>query len=88
MDLRARIRLLIMLVVNRLVRRPRGWVWLADDDQRHVHVVPINDLLVHEMDFDGDCPCGPSSQLVTRADGSDAWLFTHDSLDGRELTER
>ena len=51
-----------------------------------VHVVPVNDLIEHETD-DGDCPCGPSVEPVFRDDGSNGWLITHHSLDGREQEE-
>lgn len=49
-----------------------------------VHVEPINDLIEHE---DHDCPCGPDVEAVFRGDGSNGWLITHHSLDGRELNE-
>lgn len=45
------------------------------------HVVPIADLVEHE---DVDCVCGPTTEPVFREDGSNAWLVTHHSLDGRE----
>jgi hypothetical protein len=47
-----------------------------------IHVEPINDLIEHE---DDDCPCGPDVEAVFRDDGSNGWLITHHSLDGREL---
>jgi hypothetical protein len=51
-----------------------------------VHVLPVNDLIRHE-DVGDDCPCGPAIEPVKAADGSVGWLITHNSLDGRELTE-
>lgn len=54
----------------------------------HVHVIPINDLIEHEENDDGDCPCGPEVQPVEREDGSIAWLYTHNALDGRDLEEQ
>lgn len=49
-----------------------------------VHVEPVNDLIEHE---DNDCLCGPDVEAVFRNDGSNDWLITHHSLDGRELSE-
>ncbi len=49
-----------------------------------VHVMPVNDLIEHVFE---DCPCGPTTEPVMRDDGSNGWLVTHHSLDGRELTE-
>lgn len=50
-----------------------------------VHVVPVNDLIDH---LDEDCPCGPTVEAVFRDDGSNGWLVTHHSLDGREGREK
>lgn len=52
-----------------------------------IHVVPLDDLIEHPTN-DDDCPCGPSSERVDADDGSDGWVVTHHSLDGRELAER
>lgn len=52
-----------------------------------VHVVPLNDLIEHDSDG-GDCPCGATTEPVMRDDGSNGWLVTHHSLDGREQAER
>lgn len=50
------------------------------------HVVPINDLVEHELtDY---CSCGPRTKPVPRDDGSIGWIHVHHSLDGRELTEQ
>lgn len=46
-----------------------------------VHVVPRGDLVDHE---DENCSCGPTTEPVTRDDGSVGWLIIHHSLDGRE----
>lgn len=54
-------------------------------DTATLHVLPVNDLIEHE-DSD-DCICGPMSTLIRRGDGSDGWIVTHNSLDGRELNE-
>lgn len=50
-----------------------------------LHVHPVGDLIEH--DLEGDCPCGPTAQPVTRDDGSIGWMQVHHSLDGREQVE-
>ena len=50
-----------------------------------VHILPIGDLIAHELS--PDCPCQPVEQEGERKTGTAFWLFTHSSLDGRELTE-
>lgn len=52
-----------------------------------VHVYPVNDLVEHDTNG-GDCPCGPTTEPVMREDGSNGWLVTHHSLDGREKKEK
>ena len=32
----------------------------------------------------GHCPCGPTTEAVTREDGSNGWLVVHHSIDGRQ----
>ena len=51
-----------------------------------VHVYPEGDLIEHVTDG-GDCLCGPTTEAVFRDDGSNGWLITHHSLDGRESKE-
>ena len=51
-----------------------------------VHCYPVGDLIDHATDG-RDCPCGPTTEPVFRDDGSNGWLITHHSLDGRELKE-
>lgn len=51
-----------------------------------VHVAPVADLIEHATDG-GDCACGPDVEAVFRDDGSNEWLITHHSLDGREASE-
>jgi hypothetical protein len=51
-----------------------------------VHVFPVGDLVEHNTDG-ADCPCGPTTETVFRDDGSNGWLVTHHSLDGRERYE-
>lgn len=50
------------------------------------HVYPVNDLIDHDRDGE-DCVCGPDTEPIERDDGSMAWLISHHSLDGRELSE-
>lgn len=52
-----------------------------------LHVIPVNDLIAHDTSGD-DCPCGPRTEPVFRADGTNGWLIRHNSLDGREAHER
>lgn len=54
-------------------------------DTRHVY--PGNDLIEHDTETDGDCPCGPTVEPVVRDDGSIGWIYIHHSLDGREQHE-
>lgn len=49
-----------------------------------VHVEPVDDLIEHH---DDDCPCGPTTEPVSRDDGTIGWLIIHHSLDGREHHE-
>lgn len=49
-----------------------------------VHVYPRGDLIEHNTDSD-DCTCGPVVEPVFREDGSNGWVITHHSLDGREI---
>ena len=58
-------------------------VILAGPDS--AHVVPIADLVEHEVN--DDCVCGPSPLPTERGDGSLAWVIKHHSLDGREHQE-
>ena len=58
-----------------------------NSDNTHIHVEPINDLIEHINDENGDCPCGPEIRPVEREDGSINWLFFHHSLDNREAHE-
>jgi hypothetical protein len=51
-----------------------------------VHVLPVHDLIEHDSSGD-ECPCGPTTEPVMRNDGSNGWLVTHHSLDGREQEE-
>lgn len=61
---------------------------MAPEREDRIHVIPINDLVEHDTSGDQDCICGPSEEAVMRDDGSNGWLVTHHSLDGRELHEQ
>lgn len=50
-----------------------------------IHVMPSNDLIEH--DDSDECVCGPECEPVQREDGTFGWLYSHHSLDGRELSE-
>lgn len=51
-----------------------------------LHVFPINDLIEHELSEDA-CVCGPSLEIIPREERTDAHIYTHHSLDGREANE-
>lgn len=60
-----------------------GWLAERTDCPRNiVHVTPINDRVEHDRESFGACVCKP--RCVFTGSG---WLFTHASLDGRELAE-
>lgn len=58
--------------------------WFSVYENGIAHVMPIEDDVQHTESE--DCICAPTSELIQRPNG-DAWLYTHSSLDGRELTE-
>jgi hypothetical protein len=45
------------------------------------HVVPVRDLIAHEIAE--TCPCGPRSEGLFCPDGMVAWVVLHHPLDGR-----
>lgn len=51
-------------------------IWQGDS----VHVWPLNDLLLHEV----DCACLPVTEPVEGQDGWISWLVVHNSWDGRQ----
>ncbi|MFF8482308.1 hypothetical protein [Streptomyces antibioticus] len=60
--------------------------WLAQEvSDTAVHVVPLDDLIVHT--FSKACPCGPRSRVIPREGRPDGRVHTHHSLDGREFEE-
>lgn len=61
----------------------RWEVYKAAD--KTVHVVPVDDWIQHILS-DG-CPCGPACEPVLRDDGSNGWMYTHHSADGRDQRE-
>jgi hypothetical protein len=63
---------------------PKPWL-TSVTESGIVHVIPVDDLFEHpEVD---DCLCGPTQEAVFRDDGTNGWLVTHHSLDGREAQE-
>lgn len=58
----------------------------GEPGENEMHVVPLGDAIEHDISGD-DCPCGPDVESVFRDDGSNGWVITHHSLDGRELHE-
>ena len=61
------------------------WETATTDGGQHVHILPLADVIAH--DETDDCVCGPTTEPVTRTDGSISWVLTHHSLDGREANE-
>lgn len=57
-----------------------GWVTTVT-----IHVWPDGDLVEHELS--PTCPCSPVETEERTPGGVLTWLFTHSSLDGRELSE-
>jgi len=49
-----------------------------------LHLTP-NDLVDHTLT--DDCLCKPSLEAVFHDDGSNHWIYSHHSLDGREHHE-
>jgi len=63
---------------------PHGYGWAMLRAGRDAHVVPVGDLIEHELTE--RCVCVPSSRLIPAHDG-DIWQLIHNSLDGREADE-
>lgn len=57
-------------------------MWLAiAKGPDEMHIIPNNDLIEHtESD---ECVCGPATTDL----GDEQWMYTHASLDGRELND-
>lgn len=62
-----------------------GQWFLRQTDDFTAHAVPLDDVILHS--FTTDCSCGPTPRPTPRGDGSQGWVISHHSLDGRELTE-
>lgn len=61
------------------------WQTHFNEQTLTVHVVPMDDLIKHELSE--DCICGPTGEIVPRPDGWFGRVITHHSLDGREKNE-
>ena len=65
-----------------------GWYTssASQDNVTLIHVRPVDDLIDH--DLNEDCVCGAQSELMTDEDFTKMCVIvSHNSLDGRELTE-
>lgn len=51
------------------------------------HVVPTGDLVVHRVEADAECVCGPRTEPVVDDGRVVGFVIVHHSLDGRELVE-
>lgn len=58
-----------------------GWRATSTEDGV-AHVLPIGDLVPH--DLTDDCICGPKVEITIHTHGPDGHLITHHALDGRE----
>lgn len=60
-----------------------GWqnVEVSNSSQCALHCVPVDDLRIHYLDFDGTCWCHP------REDNDKADFWIHNSMDRRERYE-
>lgn len=75
---------LIYAAVQLDIRHADKWGVYADDGQ-NVHIIPLNDCIVHE--HDEDCACGPEVIPIKADDGTVNFVIGHHSLDGREQME-
>lgn len=64
-----------------------GWQMDTWDGGNHAHVHPLNDLVEHTFNDQGECACGPRIEAITQKTGSIGWMISHNSLDGRERYE-
>lgn len=62
-----------------------NWLLVEIDERSEVHVIPANDLIRHQVDE--DCTCGPAVEAIAGDSGSMGFMYSHASLDGRELRE-
>jgi hypothetical protein len=57
--------------------------WIDEDFNSSIHhVYPQDDIVAHEVDYEGECICGPSPIFAVGG-----MLYEHHSLDGREFAE-
>lgn len=69
-----------------LRKKPKPWVADSWDGGENIFVWPQDDLIEHEIQNE-DCVCMPRCEPIFRPDGSNGWMYTHSSLDGRENEE-
>lgn len=60
----------------------KGWTTLQVVSDE-IQIYPNNDLVAHELTED-QCACGPVVELIQRPGFRDAYMFTHQALDGRD----
>lgn len=51
--------------------------WKLHDERDEMHIVPVDDLVAHELE--NDCVCGPYIEFL----GGQDFLVAHEALDGR-----
>lgn len=62
----------------------KGWRYIQGETMHdYSHVWPERDLIEHQINDDGECPCNPPCQPLVREDGSIGWHYDHRALDGR-----
>lgn len=62
----------------------RGWIVLDIDGGPHI--IPRGDLIEHEVST--ECVCGPETIPLHCDDGTISYMYSHHSLDGREINEK
>jgi hypothetical protein len=69
----------------RSLLRKKSKPWVADswDGGENIYVWPQGDLIDHEITNE-DCVCKPQVEPIFQPDGSNAWMYTHSALDGRD----
>lgn len=59
--------------------------WVMIHRPGEIHIVPVDDGMTHDL-HDSDCVCGPLGVSESHnGDLPDTWLYTHASLDHREM---
>jgi hypothetical protein len=59
--------------------------WHSIEVDGEYHTVPNQDTIIHEVN--DTCICGPEVNPIECDDGSIAYHYVHDSIDGREHNE-